>query len=221
MLVIAGIVPQIWTTFLAKVQFPWRLLVAVDLLMAVLIVLLAGYNSAGRAAILMCFAVTALGFAFMSIMIVVQVQANGGQFRPHEPLEYRAAGHVADAIDLAGPVLEPQFAGAVMTRWEGEEMIVTVSATQAARVLLPINFFPAWVVSDAAGNAVTAEPATPARLLSFEVPPGETSFVARRVMLPEERAGWLISLFAAALLCAAIAIPFMGGFRRNGALPGR
>ena len=34
----------------------------------------------------------------------------------------------------------------------------------------------------------------PARLLAFDVPPGDASFMARRITLPEERLGWLISM---------------------------
>lgn len=198
MIAITGIVPQIWTGVLAKVQFPWRLLVAVDLLMAVLIVLLSRYSRVGRRVILLNFAFNAVVFFVLCLSIL----RPGEEYKPFEPPEYRAAGYTLEAAHPTGPEISPQDAGSVATRWDGEEMVITVSASGPARVTVPLNYFPAWVVMDAGGRQVPARAETPARLLSFDVPRGEVQFVARRIMLPEERLGWWVSSIAALLVVA-------------------
>jgi hypothetical protein len=208
LLMTAGVVPHVWTGLLSKVQFSWRLLIAVDLLLAVLIVMLAGCHRAGRGVILLCFAGIALTFAVMFIAILVA--AKDHQFTiPSEPLEYRAAGYLSGAIDPTGPLVVPPEAGAVQTSWQGEKMMITVSADRDARVVVPINYFPSWVVSDAQGNAVDTAAETPSRLLSFEVKPGESQFIASRILLPEERTGWLVSLAAAVLTAAAAVLTLL------------
>ena len=59
MIVITGIVPQIWSGVLAKVQFPWRLLLVVDLLTAIALVLTIGAHRPTRIRELLVFAVLA------------------------------------------------------------------------------------------------------------------------------------------------------------------
>lgn len=205
-LAIIGIVPQIWTGVLSKVQFPWRLFVAIDLLMAVLVVWLAKYSESGSRRILLGIAGIALVFLLLCLKGVYAGPEDQASFRPREAQEYRAAGYSLNAPHPAGPEIMPRDAGSVTTRWEGEEMVITVSATRQARVTVPLNYFPAWIVTDDAGRDVPARAETPARLLSFEVAPGEGRFVARRIMLPEERMGWLLSLGAALLVLAGTAL---------------
>jgi hypothetical protein len=135
-------------------------------------------------------------------VLCLSILRPGEESKPFEPPEYRAAGYTLEAAHPTGPEISPQDAGSVATRWEGEQMIISVSATVPARVTVPLNSFPAWVVTDAGGRQVPARAETPARLLSFDVPRGEVQFVARRIMLPEERLGWWVSSIAALLVVA-------------------
>jgi hypothetical protein len=212
----SGIAPWFWQVPLfAKVQFPWRLLLAVEF--AVLSALcLAAVGKPGRAGLYVVVA-AALVLVPAGAQIGSDIAARIAFTREHRPLpqqdakEYEPRGYpLAASATYAQLGLEP-LAGAPLVSCTPTPRIcraepgrfgtlrVEIEGDAPTDVVLRRFFFPAWRLDPAV--PLTAKP--PLQLVSFAVAPGRHSYRLERTALPEEQWGWVISAASLVLLLVA------------------
>ena len=213
LLLIAGVVPWFWQLpFVAKVQFPWRLMIVVEF---------AGITGLARAPwpapsrlsrIALAAALAALipGLASMAEGIVGRMQlARAGEAEP--PAELRQflpagypqkpnAGYAELSLDpvqnLPAVACTPQPRVCRASDEAFGAMRVEVEADRPTTVVLRRFFYPFWRLDPP--QAIV--PTEPLKLVSFEAAPGAHVYRLAAVAVPAEKIGWLISGLSLALL---------------------
>jgi hypothetical protein len=232
-LLMAGVLPAFWTMvpFVAKVQFPWRLMVLADFAAVTAIVLVRGSASFPR---LVTVIVVAGLIAGPGVLLIGKAAARSLQEtwqgwatfqRPADILmrdadEYLPSGVVlptgAERTDKSfGPLLYlspitclPSAPACQVTPADSSGALrVHVEAVAATHVVLRRFYFPTWQV-DSIGRPgpVAAAPSGDWRLLSFSAPAGTSDFLVHSVPTAAERWGQAGSAMSAFLVaCQALA----------------
>jgi hypothetical protein len=220
LLLLSGVVPRFWQLpELAKVQFPFRMMVIVEFA-AVTALCLTPFGRLPRSAI---YGLAAASAALVYSLVLVGAAAVGNvaahdtwlaaRPRMYETTEYQPAGypHLYRG-GLVDPNLGPLMrlgaidctpAASVCTAQADRfgAMRLHVENTEPTTVVLRRFYFPAWRVEALPSHqAVAVLPTNPLRLVSFVAPAGNADFQLVRVMLPVERWGWWASGLSLVLL---------------------
>ena len=221
----AGVVPQFWTLvpFVAKVQFPWRMLGLIEFSALTTLALAVGHAPARRLALTAALALVLMGPGVVAIGArAAALQRGSAAFRTrfhaeterHMPdaAEYLPAGFPTDRIvNAAGPgpwtlpdgletSCEPAAPPCRAERLASNEIRLTLAGTGPVRVSVAQFWFPGWRGATLGGAAVTVRPGSALRLLQVDAPPGAGEIVLRRGWSLPERLGLAISLVAAVVL---------------------
>ena len=210
----AGLVPFFWqiVPFVAKVQFPWRLLVVVEF--AVITALCLAPWQATTLPIRMCFvgAFVALipGLAYMAAGTVLRMdlKTRGEIPTPQDVKEYLPAGYPQKAgstftdlglepvKDLPAIVCMP--AADLCTASEQRFGMLTLRVKSGHTTVVTVRrfYFPSWQLE----SQTPLSPTEPYRLISFTSSAGDHTYRLRRRALPEEAIGSVISMLALAIL---------------------
>jgi hypothetical protein len=223
---LAGLLPWFWQLpEIAKVQFPWRLMLAVEFAV-VSALCLARFRPLGRSKIYvfvasLLVALPGVSFGLAAIGGAVEQALRGEIVQAQDVKEYEPHGYPLTASPAYAQLgLEPLadrppatcLPAARMCRAEAGRfgtMLVEIDSDVATDVVLRRFFFPSWRLDPAA----SLMPSVPFRLLSFTAPPGRHTYHLERTVLPVEQWGWAISGVSMILLLAAAA-------RTSGARPG-
>lgn len=209
----------------ALMQFPWRLFGAMSLMGAA--ALAAAYSRcairrrdvvAGMALLIgvLPTAWSLHDFKFSRAAEVLRPRSG-----EHEPAEFIKefvprswTGPMRDErIDAwpRGLEFRPRDAGMVQgSGWYAGRLAVSVVSPAGGLMVVPQHFFPSWRAVDEAGQALEVSAVEPWGLLGVRVPAGTHRVVVERAMLPQEQAGWVLSLVCWVGMLAA-------GLRRRGA----
>lgn len=215
---IAGLLPWFWQIpFVAKVQFPWRLMIAVEFA-AITAICLAPWRRRARAAlIIMGVAILALvpGVSEMALGIFVRTHVSMvqqdtpqdlKQFMPAGYSQRPGAGYAELGLeplkDVPAISCSPAAAVCSATAERFGAMRLTVESDAPTTVVLRRFFFPAWQIDGVAAVV----PTDPLKLVSFVAPAGRHTFHLRRTALPEEQWGWALSGLSLILLLVWTAV---------------
>jgi hypothetical protein len=218
LVLMSGLVPFLWDLpLLAKVQFPWRLLLAVEfaVISAVCLAAVSGLGRAGLyiVAAALLFAIPAGTRIASDVADRVAYTRKGGPLAQQDAKEYEPRGYpLADSPAYAQLGLEPLASTLPVActptprtcRADAGRfgtMLIEVDGEVPTAIVLRRFFFPAWRLEPAAALAPTA----PLQLLSFVTPPGHRTYRLERHALPSEQWGWAISGASLILLLAAAA----------------
>ena len=202
----AGVVPWFWEVPLfAKVQFPWRLLVAVEFAVVTALsvasvdrlrrpglVLLAAAAIATVPALRVLVHDTGVRIAFNRTGRTL-TQQDAKEYEPHGfPLgdspSYEQLGlQPLAGVPLISCVPQPRTCQARAGRFG--VLTVEVDADRPTSVVLRRFFFPAWHIEPEAVIAPTPD----YRLVQFDASPGRQTYRLERRTLPAELWGWAIS----------------------------
>jgi 6-pyruvoyl-tetrahydropterin synthase-like protein len=215
----AGLVPYFWQVvpLVAKVQFPWRLLVVVEF--AIVAALCLAPWSAGTMAIRLLFtaAVLALlpGLAYIALGTSLRMDLKGrGDVSPAQDVrEYLPAGYphkeTAAFTDLGlEPVKDVPLIAcmpaaevcAATTRAFGA-LDIRIKSAQPTMVTVRRFYFPSWQLEPSA----PLSPSQPLRVVSFTSDPGDRTYRLRPGTVREEFLGGVVSLLALAALAGLAA----------------
>ena len=210
---IAGVAPWFWELpVVARVQFPWRLMVAVEFA-AITALCLAPLRKPGRGVrYLFAAAIAAL---VSGVVLIARDTASRLEYaweeaalRQHDVKEYQPRGYPQDpGLGYEDLALEPVAnvppvacsPTARICRTENERfgaMRMEIESDVPTTVVLRRFFFPAWRLEP----VLPLQPTQEWRLVSFVTPPGRHTFRLQRVALPEEQWGWVLSGLSLALL---------------------
>jgi hypothetical protein len=214
LLLIAGVLPWFWQIpFVAKVQFPWRLMIVVEFAVITALCLMPWPVRSRAMSYIFIAAIIALvpGVAGMGLGIRLRVQ---------ESLAQQEAPQDLNQFMPAGFPRKPDWAYADLGL-EPLEGVLTIACTPAPRtcrasdapfgelgieidadaptaVVLRRFFFPFWRLDPALPLAAT----DPLRLVSFTAPGGHHIYRLHHAVVPEEKIAWAISGLSLALLLA-------------------
>jgi hypothetical protein len=213
-----GLFPWFWQLpEVAKVQFPWRLLVVVEF--AVITALCHVRPRLQRGPVyLFALALVVAVPALTSFVIDLRNRVNYTLLKDpaiaSDVMEYEPRGFPNDlGIKQIKDVLEisctpvPRLCRAESRRFG--TMQIEVESEAATEVTLRRFFFPAWRLD----NGLPLSPTEPLQLDSFTAPAGHTSVALLRVVLPVEHWAWAISGLSAVLLLAWAAAARRGARR--------
>ena len=207
----AGVVPWFWEVPLfAKVQFPWRLLVAVEFAVVTALSVAAVDRLRGAGLVLLAVAAVAL---IPALRVLVHdagtriaftgrtlIQQDAKEYEPHGfPLgdspSYEQLGlQPLAGVPLISCVPQPRTCQARVERFGA--LTVDIDADRRTNVVLRRFFFPAWHTAPEAAIAPTPD----YRLVQFDALPGRQTYRLERRTLPAEVWGWGISAAALVLL---------------------
>ena len=221
----AGAVPQFWTLvpFVAKVQFPWRMLGLIEFSALTATALAVGHVPGRWLIIPAGLALALMGPAFMAIgdravTLYQDAPAFWTWFRPkveqHMPdaAEYLPADFPADRIVNAvgtGPWIlpralettcEPAAAPCRAERMASGEIRLTLPGAGPIRVTVAQFWFPGWHGAIPGGAAVAVQPGSELRVLQLDTLAGVSEIRLRRGWSSAERLGLGISVAAAVVL---------------------
>lgn len=219
LLLIGGLVPWFWELpFIAKVQFPWRLMVAIEFAAITALCLVpvsalrrpAIYAFVAAAVVLVTPLVMIGRDAYNRIVFSQRVDAlerrDVKEYQPRGYPQNDQQGHGDLGLEPLGAVPSISCAPpAAVCRAEPGlfgEMRVEIDSNEPTEVVLRRFFFPAWRLND----GISIAPTSPLRLVTFALPAGSTRATLHRIALPEERWGWIISGISALLLLAIAAV---------------
>jgi uncharacterized membrane protein len=214
LVLMSGLLPWFWriVPLVAKVQFPWRLMVVVEFstITAVCLALAGMWSRPAK----LCFAgsafVLVLGLVPLVSSIALRVEEGLDQTIPpaQDAKEYLPAGYPqrpdAPYDDLSLELLHdvPTIACMPATRicraeaMRFGEMRIDVEADTSTQVTLKRFWFPGSQV----GDAIVPTASEPLRLVTFVQPAGRLSAMLHRVALPEEKIGLVVSGLSLILL---------------------
>jgi hypothetical protein len=210
---VAGVLPWFWQLpFVAKVQFPWRLMIVVEFA-GISALCLVPWPARRATSYILVAAVIALvpglvemaaGIRLRTQMSLVQpdLPADLKQFLPAGYPQKPNSGYAELSLDpLEGSPLiactpEPRTCRAVSGPLG--EVGVEIDAATPTDVVLRRFYFPFWRLDPALPVAAS----NPFRLVSFTAPPGHGTYRLHRVAVREEKLGWAISGLSAMLLLA-------------------
>jgi hypothetical protein len=213
LVLMSGVLPWVWQLpLLAKVQFPWRILTAVEFA-AITALCLAPLRGLRRR-VSYVFIAAAVALAPGAVMMLndtwvrITIAQNGGTRPPRDTKEYLPSGYPQvrppDQLGLEPladvPLVACTPAASICRAEPGRfgALQVEIESTAPTNVVLRRFFFPAWRVDSGAPLVATE----PLRLVSFVAPAGRTAVSLHRVALPAERWGWAISGLSLALILA-------------------
>ncbi len=213
---LAGVVPWFWQLpELAKVQFPWRLLMAVEfalitaLCLAPLAPLSRGKVYLGAAAIVALApgVILAIGAGAAAVSLALShVEVRAQDVKEYEPrgfpiapsLTYSELG-LEPVKDMPPVSCAPAAALCRATPGRFGDMQIEIESQAPTRVTARRFYFPAWQLDS---GRMAVEPTEKYRLVSFAAPAGRTTVGLRRAALPEEKWGWALSGASLLLLLA-------------------
>jgi hypothetical protein len=227
---LAGVVPWFWQLpELAKVQFPWRLLVAVEftlitaLCLAPLAPLSRGkvYWGAASVAALAPGVILALAAAAAGVSLALShVEVKAQDVKEYEPRGFPIAPELTysdlglePVKDLPLVSCEPAAALCRATPGRFGDMQIEIESQAPTRVTARRFYFPAWQLDD---GRLAVEPTEKYRLVSFAAPAGRTTVWLKRAALPEEKWGWALSGASLLLLLSMGAFSARSSSRRGG-----
>lgn len=214
---------------LAKVQFPWRLLLVVDFAAISALMVAAAHGRRGWA--LLALPLALLSFQSLRLTnadfrFVVHPDAEPGFARQHvrmemAPVEHLPAGVGWTGLQQPGEVarvareplarsLDPETRILAVRERPDGSLDLSVDAARPTRLVLRRFYFPAWRAQGSGVSSVA--PHGPDRLASFVVPAGRGDYRLEIAPLPLERIGGAVSL---AGLVAAAGLWFAGRRRRG------
>lgn len=215
---VAGIAPWFWQLpFVAKVQFPWRLMLVVEFA-GISALCLAPWPTPSRAvSYIFIAAIIALfpGIAEMATGIRLRTQGSLVQAdSPADVREYLPAGYPQKPgggyAELSLDPLEgspliacspaPRTCRAVSGSFG--EVDVEIDAGMPTAIVLRRFFFPFWRLDPELPVAAS----NPLQLVSFTAPPGHGTYRLHRVAVREEKLGWALSGLSAVLLLVWAAV---------------
>jgi hypothetical protein len=223
LLLIAGIPPWFWQLpFVAKVQFPWRLMVAVEFAVITALCLMpwpvrfrvASYVFvAAVLALIPAVVATARGISDRAVASAAQheVPADLKQFEPAGFPQDPKGGYADLGLEpLKGvPDIvcrpEPRTCRVAATMYD--ELQIDVDADTPTEVVLRRFYYPLWRL-DPPLPAVATDPL---QLVAFTAPAGRHTFRLQRAAPPEERIGRVISGLSLVLLLAWAALASTSG----------
>ena len=212
LLLIAGALPWFWRIpFVAKVQFPWRLMIVVEFAAIAALCLMPWPVRPRILSFVFVVAIVALmpGLADMATGIVVRTRVSGVQEdSPADLRQFEPAGFPQDPkgayADLGLEPLKdvptiactpaPRLCRATGGPFGG--LSVEIDADSPTTVVLRRFYYPFWR-SDPAVPIVATDPL---QLVSFMAPAGRHTYRLQRVMVPAEMIGWAISGLSFVLL---------------------
>jgi hypothetical protein len=222
LLLMAGVLPWFWRIpFVAKVQFPWRLMLVVEFA-AITALCLTPWPAGTRAISLIVIAaiITLVpGVGTMASGIRLRVQASLAEQDPPQDLrQFLPAGfprkpNLRDgdlglepfrAVPTIACTPEPRICR--ITNELFGTLSVEIDADAPIAVVLRRFYFPVWRLDPTLPLMAT----DPLRLMSFTAPVGRHVYHLQRVVAPEEKAGWAISGLSFALLLAWAAAAWRG-----------
>lgn len=232
-ILLAGLVPWFWQLpQIAKVQFPWRLMLAVEF--AVISALcLAPLRPLGRARIYtfaagIFVALPGMSFGVAAAVVAVEKALRHEVVQAQDVKEYEPRGFPLTASPAYAQLgLEPLAGTPLATCMPPARtcsaqagrfgaMRIEVESKAATDVVLRRFFFPSWRLDP----TLALVPSVPFHLLAFTVPPGRHTYKLERMALPVEQWGWAVSGLSLFLLLASAA--FTSGVRsRNPSAEGR
>jgi hypothetical protein len=214
LLLMAGVLPWFWQIpFVAKVQFPWRLMIVVEFAVITALCLMPWPVRSRATSYIFIAAIIALvpGVAGMGLGIRLRVQESlAQQEAPQDLNQFMPAGFPRKPdwayADLGLEPLEgvPTIACAPAPRTcrasdePFGELRVEIDADAPTAVVLRRFFFPFWRLDPALPVVAT----DPLRLVSFTAPAGRHTYRLQRMAVREEKIGRTISGLSLALLLA-------------------
>ena len=212
LLLVAGAVPWFWQLpFVAKVQFPWRLMTVVEFAVITALCLVPWPAPSRATSFIFIAAIIAAvpGVGGMGAGIVLRskvslaerdLPADLKQFLP-AGYPQKPGGRYAElsleplvGVPTVACAPEPRICRA--TDEPFGELRVEIDADAPTAVVVRRFYFPSWRLDP----ALPVEATEPLRLVSFTAPAGRHTYRLRSVAVPEEKAGWVISGLSLALL---------------------
>ncbi|MBN9488103.1 MAG: hypothetical protein J0H44_12790 [Alphaproteobacteria bacterium] len=218
LLLIAGVLPSFWKLpFVAKVQFPWRLMIVVEF--------------AGITALcLMPWPVPSRALSYVFVIAIITVVPGIGAIVPGVILRMQVAlaqHEVPSDLSTFEPAGFPQkedgkYADLFLEPLEGvppiactpvarvcsvstssfDRLRVDLDADAPTKIVLRRFYYPLWRLDPILPVIAT----DPLRLVSFTAPAGRYTYNLRRVMVPAEKWGWAISGLSLVLLMTCLAM---------------
>jgi len=215
LLLIAGVVPWFWDLpFLAKVQFPWRLMIVVEFAAISALCLMDWRAIAVRPSawpLRIRLAAGLFALAFLVVLPALDIMAAGIRFRiqdtrdrheaPADLKQFQPAGYPrrpdAAYADLNLGLVEdvPPIACTPVARLcrveEGRfgNLRIEIDADAPTEVVVRRFYYPFWRLTP----ALPVGPTETLRLVSFTGPPGHQVWRLERTAVAEEKAGWVVS----------------------------
>jgi len=231
-LLMAGVVPHFWTAvpFVAKVQFPWRLLAVAEFAAVTAFAMAAGQMSRRRMAVLSLVALVAAlpGLALLtghSVRKIVGTQAYWEKFQrgagAHMPdaSEYLPAGFppaFVDTVAGSGPWTLPAPGSAscepaaslcrAATLDAAGTTLVRVDARVPTTVTVSRFYFPDWRAQAAGGGSLPLRLGPPYQFLQFAAPAGASEILLYVGRTPAEQWGLACSTVSLVTLLACAAL---------------
>jgi hypothetical protein len=230
LVLMSGVLPWVWQVpLLAKVQFPWRILAAVEFAAITALCLAPLRGLRRRVSYVFIAAAVALGPGVMMMLNDTWVRntaaQNGGTRPPRDTKEYLPPGYPqVSAPDQLGleplkdvPLMACTPAASICRAEPGSfgALRIEVDNTAPTNVVLRRFVFPAWRLD----GPMVIVPTDKYRLISFVAPAGHTTVRLQRVTLPVEQWGLAISSVSLALLLAAAAFNARRSTRKKAVEP--
>jgi hypothetical protein len=221
-LLVAGALPWFWQVpLIAKVQFPWRLMIVVEFAAITAICLVPLQVRSRATSLVLVAAIVALTCSVVNMAQGVVTRGRLALRQQEMPRELGQFVPVGFPHRLSAGFAEPDLAPlkdaptiscapvAGVCRAESERfgsMRIEVDGDQPTTVTLHRFYFPAWQLDPGLPLKAT----DPYRLVSFTAPTGSHVYHLRRASLPEERVGWMVSALSASLLLAWTVAAWLG-----------
>jgi len=216
LLLMSGLVPWFWhLPYLAKVQFPWRLMPIIEfaLVTALCTVPITTPRRGLRIAILITL-VPAVILIMSDVVARIMFTYEHPQLVERDAKEYEPHGFPASATENIADLGLEHVAGVPpisctptaqrCTDVPGEfgTLRIEIDSDAPTEIVLRRFYYPFWRLDPALPVFAT----DPLRLVSFVVPAGRNTYNLRRVAVPAEKAGWAISALSFALLMTWLAV---------------
>jgi hypothetical protein len=215
LLLVGGVVSWFWELpFVAKVQFPWRLMIVVEFAIITALAMAPWSKRTRVSTVVFVLAGIALAPAVgeMTAGIDLRMKASlrGRQEVPQDLNQFLPSGFQRKPdwgyADLGLEPLQgtPIVDCAPMPRncrsgdMSRGDLRLEIETDVPTTVVLRRFYFPGWQLDP----ALPLRPTDPFRLVSFTAPPGSHTYWLRRSAVHEERLGWIVTGLSFALLLA-------------------
>jgi hypothetical protein len=214
LLLIAGIPPWFWQMpFVAKVQFPWRLMVAVEFAIITSLCLMPWPVRFRLTRYVFIAAILALVPAVVALTSGISRRVDWSVAQREVPAElkqFEPAGFPQDPrggyADLGLELLEgvppivctPEARTCRVEATTFDELQIDIDAETRTEVVVRRFYYPLWRLDPPLPVTAT----DPLRQVTFAAPPGRHTFRLQRVAPSEEKIGWAVSGLSLVLLLA-------------------